>query len=92
MGGGGRNARDVSRDIEVVVEGMLSEPNCEQESCQDSTILADSVERYTTGAGVLFIRIRGKNNPVAPVFVFGTRDLVGPWLVSSAGMRDCQTP
>lgn len=52
--------------ISVVVEGMLSEPNCEQESCQNSTILAESVERYT-GAGVLFIRIRGKNNPVAPV-------------------------
>ena len=69
---------------------MLSEPNCEQESCQDSTILAGSVERYT-GAGVLFIRIRGKNNPRgSPCLSFGTREPGRSTL--SAGMRDCQTP
>lgn len=36
-----------------------------------------------TGAGVLFIRIRGKNNPRgSPCLSFGTRDLVGlPTLV-----------
>jgi len=41
-----------------------SEPNCNQESCRDLTILRRRFCR--SYAGPLFIRIRGKNNPWFP--------------------------